>query len=247
MAKPFGNGPQAKTTDWQIGCIDPLQELNATKERKIFMQNSHTLLLEKSYWEKGMTYAAYREMMGDLLSQNKTTGPNQDEAMVAYTRMNEQRMHRLDKTVQLSTEMLEVLGQISQPLHWLALTEAWCGDAAQNLPALAAMEAASSAIEMRLLLRDENLELMDQFLTAGGRSIPKLIAFDPQTMEVLGSWGPRPAAAQTLYLGLKAEKQPFEVASTRLHKWYADNKNVDLQNEMLFALKHWQARQIAAL
>jgi len=194
-----------------------------------------------------MSYSNYRKMMGDLLADNKTTGPNQAEAMVAYTRMNEQRMHRLDKTVQLNAEMQAALQQISRPMNWLVLTEAWCGDAAQNLPALAAMAAANENIEMRLLLRDEHLELMDQFLTEGGRSIPKLIAFDPESMEVLGSWGPRPAAAQVLYLGLKAEQVPFEEASTRLHKWYADNKNTDLQSEMLVALKPWQARQSAAL
>lgn len=222
-------------------------ELNAAKERKKIMHHTHPTLLQPTYWEQGMSYSTYRKMMGDLLADNKTTGPNQAEAMVAYTRMNEQRMHRLDKTVQLNTEMQAALQQISSPMKWLVLTEAWCGDAAQNLPALAAMSAANANIEMRLLLRDEHLELMDQFLTDGGRSIPKLIAFDPESMEVLGSWGPRPAAAQVLYLGLKAEQVPFEEASTRLHKWYADNKNADLQNEMLVALKHWQARQSAAL
>lgn len=211
------------------------------------MQNSHHLPLEKFYWEKGMTYAAYRQLMGDLLAQNKTTGQNQEEAIIAYTRMNEQRMHRLDKTVQLNAPLLQALQHIDRPMHWLVLTEAWCGDAAQNLPALAAMAAANAQIEMRLLLRDENLELMDQFLTDGGRSIPKLIAFDPESRHILGSWGPRPAAAQVLYLGLKADQVPFEEASTRLHKWYADNKNADLQSEMLVAIKHWQARQTAAL
>lgn len=211
------------------------------------MQNSHIQTLQKNFWEKGMTYASYRQLMGELLAENKTTGPNQSEALLAYTRMNEQRMHRLDKTVQLRADIQAALKQIHRPMHWLILTEAWCGDAAQNLPALAAMAARNENIQVRLVLRDENLELMDQFLTDGGRSIPKLIAFDPENMEVLGSWGPRPAAAQMLYQGLKAEQVPFEEASTRLHKWYADNKNLDLQSEMLVALKHWQARQTAAL
>lgn len=211
------------------------------------MHHTHPIQLQPAYWEQGMSYPAYRQMMGELLAENKTTGPNQSEAMVAYTRMNEQRMHRLDKTVQLKAEIRESMQHISRPMHWLVLTEAWCGDAAQNLPALAAMANANANVELRLLLRDENLELMDQFLTEGGRSIPKLIAFDPVSMEVLGSWGPRPAAAQVLYLGLKADQVPYEVASTRLHKWYADNKNADLQSEMLVALKHWQARQSAAL
>lgn len=225
----------------------PPSELKRPKERKIFMENVHHTTLDKQYWEKGIAYADYRSLMENLLAQNKTTGPNQSEAMVAHTKMNAQRMHRLDKTIQLLPETIETLTHISKPMHWLVITEAWCGDAAQNLPALAAMAAHSDQLQMRLVLRDENLPLMDQFLTNGSRSIPKLIAFDPTHMQVLGSWGPRPAAAQQMYLGLKASKTPFEEASTRLHKWYADNKNLDLQSEIRIALKHWQALQSGAL
>ena len=105
------------------------------------MENVHHTTLDKQYWEKGIAYADYRSLMENLLAQKKTTGPNQSEAMVAYTKMNAQRMHRLDKTIQLLPETIETLTHISKPMHWLVITEAWCGDAAQNLPALAAMAA----------------------------------------------------------------------------------------------------------
>ena len=61
-------------------------------------------------------------------------------------------------------------------MDWLVLTEAWCGDAAQSLPIINKMAEVSDNITLRLILRDENLDVMDQFLQNGrSRSIPKLI------------------------------------------------------------------------
>lgn len=157
--------------------------------------------------------------------------------MLQHTRMNVQRMKRLDKTAQLQPDLLAHLKGISQAQTWLVISEAWCGDAAQNLPYLQLVAAASEKIELKIVLRDEHLELMDRFLTAGGRSIPKLILLHANTNEVLADWGPRPAAAQTLYLDLKAQQLPYMEASTQLHKWYADNKGLDLQAELLSILK----------
>jgi hypothetical protein len=183
------------------------------------------------------SYASYRSTIDSLLAENKTTGSNHADDMLQHTRMNVQRMKRLDKTAQLQSDLLAHIAELPQAQTWLVISEAWCGDAAQNLPYLQLMAAASEKIELKIVLRDENLELMDQFLTAGGRSIPKLILLNADTNEVLGDWGPRPAAAQTLYLNLKAQQLPYMEASTHLHKWYADNKGLDLQAELLSMLQ----------
>lgn len=75
-------------------------------------------------------------------------------------------------------------------LRAIVLTEDWCGDAMMNVPILLRL-AEKSAIDVRILLRDENLELMDQYLTNGkSRSIPIFIFIDEQGNEV-AKWGPR--------------------------------------------------------
>ncbi len=183
------------------------------------------------------SYDSYRSTIDQLLSQDKTTGSNYSEEMLQHTRMNVQRMKRLDKTAQLQPDLLNELSNIQKSQIWLVISEAWCGDAAQNLPYLHLMSAASHKIDLKIVLRDENLELMDRFLTFGGRSIPKLIVLDAHTLEVMADWGPRPEAAQVLYMDLKAQQLPYMEASTHLHKWYADNKGQDLQSEIQLLLQ----------
>ena len=72
----------------------------------------------------------YLTLIEKLLSDNKTTGPNQSEFYVNYTKLNLQRMQRWLKTAQLSTETVDVISSIKTKQHWVILTEAWCGDAA---------------------------------------------------------------------------------------------------------------------
>jgi len=193
--------------------------------------------IEAAFLSSAYSYASYRNTIDTLLGNNKTTGSNHSEDMLQHTRMNVQRMKRLDKTVQLQPALIAQLKSIRKPQTWLVISEAWCGDAAQNLPYLQHMAATSDKIELRIVLRDENLELMDRFLTNGGRSIPKLLLLDTSNGEVLADWGPRPAAAQRLYLDLKSQQLSYMDASTQLHKWYADNKGQDLQAEMQLLLQ----------
>lgn len=205
--------------------------------------STNTPFIDSIYWEKAMNYTDYRLLIDELLLQNKTTGPNQSVELTQYTRMNVQRMQRIDKQAQISTELLQNLSALPSEMYWLVITEGWCGDAAQLVPWFQKMAESSNKVQIKYLLRDENTELMDAFLTNGGRAIPKLIALDPKNMRVLGHWGPRPAAAQQLYMGLKKAQLPFLEASTQLHKWYADNKGNDVQSELQNALREWQSKQ----
>ncbi len=194
-----------------------------------------------------MTYAEYRELTTQLLAQNKTTGENHSEAMIHYTELNETRMKRLDKTTKLLPEVVEQIQAIDKPLTWLVLTEAWCGDAAQIIPVLEKMASENEHIDLKLILRDENLDIMDAFLTNGGRSIPKVIFLEKESLNVLGSWGPRPAEMQQmvmdnkqkmLQLETKEEKKAFfDEVKKEVQLWYAHDKTRSTQLEMLQALK----------
>ncbi len=175
------------------------------------------------------SYEAYRLKIDDLLGADKTTGENHSEAMLGYTNMNVTRMNRLDKRAKLGESLQQIL--TDAPVQkWLVLTEAWCGDAAQNLPWIVKMAEKNENISLELILRDENLDIMDAYLTKGGRSIPKLIAIG-ENNEVLFDWGPRPEVVQSLYTDLKAAGKEYGEISKVLHTWYAKDKGKAIQEE----------------
>src|SRR4051812_9196226 len=118
-------------------------------------------MITKDQVARGMSYAQYSKLLNDLMAQGKTTGGNQSDDYVSYAKINLQRMHRLDKTVELIPELKEALSKITEQYTWLVLTEGWCGDAAQNLPVMHFIEQACPNIKLVLLLRDENLDVMD--------------------------------------------------------------------------------------
>lgn len=203
------------------------------------MSTLETTMISKERIEEALTYPDYRALMDHLVENGGTTGPNQGEDMVYYTSLNHQRMKRLDKKTLINTSLAEVVKKIDKPQIWVVLTESWCGDAAQNVPVIDKLSTLNSNIELRLFMRDENLDIMDQYLTNGGRSIPKLIIFDKETMKELGTWGPRPAALQEIYDAWRndPDKVPYREFNVTLQKWYAKDKSQAMQEELEELLK----------
>lgn len=199
----------------------------------------------KEYIEKAMTYAEYVDLIDGLLADGKTTGMNQSEAMSGLAKLNRQRMLRLEKTVVLKEGVRAAAKELDRKLVWLILTEGWCGDAAQNLPVIEKIAAESVNIETRYLLRDENLELMDRFLTGGARSIPKLIALDAETFEILGKWGSRPTAAQELFLEMKSRGLEKPLILENMQRWYNADKTGLIQAEFELLMREWNTRAYA--
>jgi hypothetical protein len=185
----------------------------------------------RQYWDKGMSYETYRTLISELHAQDKTTGSNHAPEMLEYSRLNEHRMDRVEKRFSLTGELKQTLDTLDAPVYWLVLSEAWCGDAAQNVPALHQISATSGGkVMLRILLRDEHPELMEQWLTNGGKSIPKLIQLNAQ-FEVCASWGPRPAEAQRMVHEARHAGEDYRIYAERVHKWYAQNNSNDLQAE----------------
>lgn len=196
----------------------------------------------KNYLEKSMSFAEYIKLIDDLLLDGKTTGPNQSDAMFNYGKLNRQRMHRLEKTVVVNESLREKVQNNKRKMIWLILTEGWCGDAAQNIPIIEKIAAASNdSIETRYVLRDENLELMDAYLTHNARSIPKLIALDAETLEEIGTWGPRPQAAMDLFFELRNRALEKPLIMENLQRWYIADKNQAIQTEFEKLLEDWNA------
>ncbi len=104
-----------------------------------------------------------------------------------------------------------------QNLNILVLTEIKCPDSVTVLPVVQKWIQSSNNIKMRILERDENLDIMDNYLTNGGRAIPKLIFYD-RTFHEVGSWGPRPAVIQAFYEKHRQHIKAGKIDKTEVHK-----------------------------
>ncbi len=180
----------------------------------------------QSYLQKGIGYDQYkRQMAEDLLY-------NTDPKIKKYIHLNQHRMSRVEKTYAVNEALAQQVKRLTHKTYWLVLTEHWCGDAAQTLPAFHKVaELSRGMIEMKLVYRDENPELMDAYLTGESRSIPKLIQLDAH-YNVTSIWGPRPTEAQKLVKELKSNPATADTYSIELHKWYAQNKQQALESEI---------------
>jgi len=187
------------------------------------------------------TYEEFKNLVNNLLAEGKVTGDIQTEKLVETTKMNMHRMNRIERTAKLNDDLVSALSQINTPLTWYVITEGWCGDGSQNLPILAKMAAQNPNITLKFLLRDENPEIMDAYLTNGGKSVPKLIVINQVTEEELGTWGPRPQKIQEMVVTFKKENpELFKTEfGKNLHLWYAKDKTQAMQKEFVEMVKSW--------
>lgn len=188
------------------------------------LQNSHS-------------YTDYRTLVSKLISEGKSTGNEQSADLLHYSELNEVRMKRLEKTLKLDLEVEKALQNLKSKQTWLVISEGWCGDAAQILPIIKLMSEASENIDLKLVLRDENEELINLFLTNGAKSIPKLLLLD-ESFNLINHWGPRPEGAKNLIIEYKAKHGIVdEAAKIALQKWYLDDKGISTMKEIVAILQ----------
>ncbi|NOY59452.1 MAG: thioredoxin family protein [Calditrichaeota bacterium] len=132
------------------------------------------------------------------------------------------------------SQLLKKLGK----LNILVLTEIKCPDSVTVLPVLQKWSESHDGIKMRILERDENLEIMDNYLTNGGRAIPKLIFYN-RTFQEIGNWGPRPAEIQAFY-----EKQREQIKAGK-----TDKMDIHKKMRQMYAKERGRSiiREISAL
>ncbi|MHB8854704.1 MAG: thioredoxin family protein, partial [Ignavibacteriaceae bacterium] len=181
----------------------------------------------------GMTYREYMQSIIDEISNTNPETLNDDQKEIfEYKKLNLQRSGRVDKTYVVSENLKNTIKNIKEKQFWMVLTEGWCGDSAQNLPHIAKIAEVNPNIELRILLRDSNLDIIDLYLTNGTRSIPKLAAFDEEGNELF-IWGPRPKQAQELLIKLKSEGIVKPELYEKLHLWYGRNRGKEIEEEFL--------------
>ena len=196
---------------------------------------------------KGTSFEEYYKLSEQLAKEGKTTGENQSEALINYSKLNFSRMKRILKTAPISDLVTSTVDCLDDQLTWIVLTESWCGDAAQNLPIFAKIAEANPNIKLKILLRDENPELMDQYLTNGSKFIPKLICVDKDLNE-LGTWGPRPKVLQDrLYENKKNHTIEMAELKKEFQIWYTKDKGQTIQEEMILLLKAWTNKECLSI
>lgn len=194
-----------------------------------------------------LTYDQYVELATDRFAQGRTTTDDphyNTPEILGYTKLNLHRMSRLHKQTAINDALKAAMGQVPEPWTWLVLTESWCGDAAQSVPVLHQLADESVNVTLRFLLRDQNPDLMRAYLTNGGKSIPKLICLRPAYLtrpvfSELGTWGPRPAALQTLMMSWHTENLPLSEAVERAQRWYNSDHTESIQHELLALVTSW--------
>lgn len=181
-----------------------------------------------------MTFEQYCQYFERIINKSNEAqeAPYNNADYIDYTRLNWARMNRWLKTTSLNDELKAALRNISSPQHWIIITEPWCGDAAHCVPFLHLASQENELISVDYELRDAEPFRINDYLTNGGKSIPKLIIRDENNKD-LATWGPRPAACQVVYDTLKAEKADFERVKTEIQMWYNHNKGVAIQEELL--------------
>jgi len=186
---------------------------------------------------RSFTYSEYKTFFEELVMQGATTGSNQSDRLIQYTKLNLSRSKRVDKNFKPLKETSDFFKDFNREIKLKIITEPWCGDAAQIVPALAGLAELSEKIETQIVLRDENEELMNQHLTNGGKAIPVAIIIDAKNNETLGHWGPRPVVAQQMVMDYKAkpenERPKFDDFVQEMQQWYNKDKTASIQNEVI--------------
>lgn len=119
--------------------------------------------------------------------------------------------------------------------HLLVLAEDWCGDAVNTVPVIARLASITPNLDLRILARDRNPDLMDTHLTNGTRSIPVVMVLDERWAEC-GWWGPRPAPLQrwVLETGLA---MPKDARYREVRRWYARDQGRTTLQEVVGLLE----------
>jgi len=177
-----------------------------------------------------ISWEEYLDMFNQIINADSPAAPYDNPDYFQYTKLNNSRMLRWVKTGTITEETATVINNIKEPQTWYLILEPWCGDAAHLTPFIQKMAALNANIDLKIVLRDTEPFMIDDYLTNGGKSIPKLVIRDADGKD-LHVWGPRPVKAQELYLQLKEANKDLEEQKLELQKWYNKDKGEEIQKE----------------
>ena len=190
---------------------------------------------------KTISFDQYLDLTKSILASTAPVGIYQNEKTFRYTRSNLERMNKVLTEMVLNQKLYNLLGEIKDEWLWLVISEPWCGDASWGTPALYIISTACENIDFRILLRDENPEIMKNYQTAGSDSIPKLVCLRKKDLKELGTWGPRPASLHKIVMAFKNGVDfDYKESVRQLHAWYDEDMTKSIQNELIDLIKDWK-------
>ncbi len=193
----------------------------------------------KSSLQRAMSFNEYIELIEKLHTEEKATSFQDKPDFYEYSKMSLRRMTRIYKKHEVEENLLAAVKEISEPQTWLIITESWCGDAGQTVPILVKVADSNPLITCKIVLRDSEEDLMQFYLTDGGKSIPKLAILDEEINE-LGVWGPRPAPAQKMVIDNKnlPTPLPYSEFNVLIQKWYNTDKGLTTSKELTEVIRN---------
>jgi len=177
----------------------------------------------------------YQEFFKKVISKEIIKPPYEDEFYFNYTEANFKRRASVAKKVELNKKLYNELDNTTRNWTWILITEPWCGDASFIQPIIEAICLAGE-IELKIALRDKQEDIMNAYLTNGGKAIPKLVVLDKDLNELF-NWGPRPAALQNEIQNLLKNNGTNDEKLKLAHQWYRKYGNDTVQQELLDLIK----------
>lgn len=178
-----------------------------------------------------MDFNSYQQRFQEIITATHPEAPYNNPAYLEYTQLNWSRQQRWLKLGVLNTQLSALIKSIGNPQQWIIITEPWCGDAAHSVPFLHKLASLNPLITTDYQLRDQPPFLIEQYLTRGSKSIPKLIIREAE--KDLATWGPRPQGCQLVFDQLKADNADMQQSKIAVQKWYNEDKGISLQAELL--------------
>lgn len=185
-----------------------------------------------------MNLAEYEKQFDEILEGTNTAYPYDSDEYINYVKMNQRRMKRWNKTGKILPQIEKTISEINTPMNWVLITEPWCGDAAHSHAFIKKLAALNPKIKLSIQNRDASNSEIDQYLTNGGKSIPKLIVRDGNGNDLF-DWGPRPKEAQEMVMNQKQDTSTSaEDKKIAIQKWYNKDKGQSIQEELNELLKN---------
>jgi hypothetical protein len=192
--------------------------------------------------DRTLSWDQYYALMRQYVGTDDKPELYREEKMLKYATDNLRRVDHVLASISIESKLYNQLNTISTPLTWVVLAEPWCGDVSQVIPALYTFSTCSDSIDFRVLQSDSHPEVLDHYITGHSRSIPKLICLRTDTLDEIGTWGPRPAVLQQIVMDNKDRTDISFGAKVRMiHDWYAQDMTRSIQGEFIDLLKIWNS------
>lgn len=185
---------------------------------------------------EGLTYQEYRAHWREQKDQSPDGNDPDERRHIHFLNYNWDRQAHVHEEYTPTDDLQAAVDDIEEPQVWMVLTEPWCGDSAFLLPVIAEAAQLNDDVTLRILLRDDNLDVMDQYLTDGSRSIPKLVVFTEDGDELF-EWGPRPEGARQRFAELREEYDDKMAMIEKLVAYYEDGRWREADEELAAALQ----------